>query len=271
MTDWEKIRSSQVIEVHRRGSATRVTLARPQALNAFDTLLQSELRNTLDELTADDSVRCVVLTGAGRAFSSGADLTLDDLGPQTRLAPRTEEELRMRYNPTIRAIRTMPKPVIAAVNGTAAGVGCALALACDHVVAVRSASFVLAFSRVGLTLDAGTSALLGARVGFGRATRMAMLAEPVDADTALSWGMIDAVVADDALAARVDEVAEHFATGPTRSYAATKRSLNAALLPHLDEAFEAEIAGQTELVDSTDFRTGVDAFMNRRTPQFIGR
>ncbi|MFZ2511263.1 MAG: enoyl-CoA hydratase-related protein [Gordonia sp. (in: high G+C Gram-positive bacteria)] len=247
-----------------------VTLARPAALNAFDTELQHAMRTAVDHLSADEHVRCILITGAGRAFSAGADIALDDLSDDVRLAPRTEEELRMRYNPMIRAIRMAPKPVVAAVNGAAVGVGCALALACDQIIAAESATFSVAFSKVGLTLDAGASILLGARVGLGRASRMALLSERVPSRTALDWGMVDAVVDDEHLSTEATTLARELAAGPTRAFAATKASLNTALLGELDAAFEAEIQGQTRLVDSADFREGARAFGERRRPAFTG-
>ncbi len=271
MKEWELISRTEVLENRRSGGATALILARPHALNAFDLALQQQLREAVDQVAEDDSVRCVVITGAGRAFSAGADLALDELTPGTRLSPRTEEELRMRYNPAVRAIRTMPKPVIAAVNGAAVGAGCSLALACDQIVAARSASFTLAFAKVGLTLDAGASALLGARIGLGRATRLALLAERVGAETALGWGMVDEVVADEAVIGRVAELALRLADGPTAAFAATKRSLNTALLPQLEAAFESEVQEQTRLVDARDFREGVAAFAGKRAPNFEGR
>ncbi|WP_086845819.1 enoyl-CoA hydratase-related protein [Nocardia farcinica] len=270
MLKWELISRTDVLEIRRSSAATALILARPHALNAFDLALQQQLRDAVDRAAADDSVRCVVLAGAGRAFSAGADLALDQLTPETRLSPRTEEELRMRYNPTVRAIRTMPKPVIAAVGGPAVGAGCSLALACDQIIAARSASFSMAFAKVGLTLDAGASALLGARIGLGRATRMALLAERVDAETALGWGMVDEVVAEESLHDRVSELALRLAAGPTAAFAATKRSVNTALLAHLEAAFESEVDGQTRLVDAADFREGVAAFTERRPPAFTG-
>ena len=260
-----------VLRTRRSGATAWLTLSRPASLNAFDFALQQALRDEIDRVAADDSVRCVVLTGDGRAFCAGADLDIADVEPGRRLAPRTEDELRMRYNPIVKAIRTMPKPVVAAVNGPAIGVGCALAMACDHVIAADTAVFSLAFAKVGLTLDAGASVLLGARIGFGRVNRMALLAEQVDAATAASWGMVDAVVAADDLTGSVTERARRFATGPTLALAATKRTLNAALLPHLDAVFESEVAGQTALVDSADFRSGAVAFAERRRPEFTGR
>jgi len=259
-----------VLTVEREGALATLTLRRPEALNAFDTALQQQARDAVAALSADSRVRCIVITGAGRAFSSGADIALDELSPEHRLAPRTEEELRLRYNPLIDAVRTAPKPVVAAVNGAAVGVGCALALACDLVVAAENASFAVAFSKVGLTLDAGASLLLGARIGFGRATRMALLGDRIDAGTALDWGMIDAVVPADRLSAEAADLGRRLASGPTRAFAATKHSLNTALLDRLPAAFEAEVRGQTALVDSADFREGADAFAHRRSPGFTG-
>ncbi|MCF8571337.1 enoyl-CoA hydratase-related protein [Gordonia sp. HY002] len=267
----ESISHTEVLEVSQSGAARHLTLDRPEALNTFDTQLQEELRTAVDAAARDDSVRCVVLTGRGRAFSAGADLSLDDLRPDTRLAPRTEEELRMRYNPTIRTLRTMDKPVVAAVNGSAIGLGCALAMACDQVVAAEGAWFSLAFAKVGLTLDAGASLLIGARIGIGRATRMAMLGTKVDATTAQLWGMVDEVVPDNGLIERASTLAETLASGPTGAFAATKQSLNTALLGRLDATFEAEVAGQSALVDAADFREGVAAFAERRAPTFTGR
>jgi 2-(1,2-epoxy-1,2-dihydrophenyl)acetyl-CoA isomerase len=271
MHDWEICSQSSVLKVRKSDSIRWLQLARPQSLNAFDDALQSELRAAVDSAAADPTVRCVVIGGTGRAFSAGADIDLGGVADDIRLAPRTEKELRLRYNPIVRALRQMPKPVVAAVNGLAVGVGCSLALACDQVICGRSASFTMGFAKVGLTLDAGASLLLGARVGLGRAARMAFTAESVDADTALSWGMVDEVVDDDQLDPRVIQLATRLATGPTRAFAAIKEGLNIALLPTLDAALEYEVGAQTQLVDSADFREGADAFANRRTPGFTGR
>ncbi|MGW0039436.1 enoyl-CoA hydratase/isomerase family protein [Gordonia sp. NPDC003376] len=270
MTDLHERMNPDVLDIRRERGIAWLTFTRPEALNSFDTRLQHAFRTAVDDVAADVGIRCVVITGAGRAFCAGADLSLDDLGPDVRLAPRTEEELRLRYNPAVKTIRTMPKPVIAAVNGAAVGVGCAIALSCDAVVAAESASFSVAFAKVGLTLDAGASLMLGARIGLGRTTRMAFDARSVDSSVAAEWGMVDEVVADDELIARANRLAQRYADGPTQAFAATKRSLNTALLPCLDAVFETEIAGQTALVDSADFREGVAAFMQRRTPTFTG-
>lgn len=271
MSEWENCSVSAVLEVRQSDSLRWLQLARPTALNAFDEALQTELRIAIDIAAADPAVRCVVIGGTGRAFSAGADIDLEGVTDDVRLAPRTEEELRMRYNPIIGALRRMPKPVVAAVNGPAVGAGCSLALACDQVIASRSASFTMGFAKVGLTLDAGASLLLGARIGLGRAARMAFTAEPVDADTALAWGMVDEVVDDDRLDHRVIELATVLAAGPTRAFAAIKQGLNVALLPTFDAVLEYEVRAQTQLVDSADFREGVDAFAGRRKPDFTGR
>ncbi|WP_439031505.1 enoyl-CoA hydratase/isomerase family protein [Gordonia terrae] len=260
MIDWADIAHSETLEISDGGGVRRLMLSRPGSLNAFDEKLQSDFREAVAAAATDDTVRCVLITGRGRAFSAGADLALDDVGPEVRLAPRTERELTRFYNPIVRGLREMRKPVVAAVNGPAVGVGCAVAVACDHVVGARSSSYTLAFSRVGLTLDGGASLLVGARVGFGRASRMALLAERVDADTAFSWGLIDAVVDDAVLADHAESVARKLAAGPTEAYAATKHSLNAALLHRLEDAFEIEVAGQTALVDGPGFRTAITRF-----------
>ncbi|GAA4675527.1 enoyl-CoA hydratase/isomerase family protein [Gordonia humi] len=263
--------STDVLHVEQLDGVRRLTLHRPDALNTFDYRLQRDLRAAVDHAADDETVRCLILTGSGRAFCAGADIDLNDLDASTRLAPRTEEELRLRYNPTVRALRTMGKPAVAAVNGPAVGLGCSLAAACDQVVAADSAWFSLAFAQVGLTLDAGASLLIGARIGIGRATRMAMLGERIDAGTAHSWGMVDEVVTPEDVGARALALADALAHGPTAAFAATKHSLNIALLDRLDAAFEAEVAGQTSLVDSEDFREGAAAFSRRRSPSFVGR
>ncbi|MCF3939673.1 enoyl-CoA hydratase/isomerase family protein [Gordonia tangerina] len=260
MIDWTVMDQTDVLESAGHEGVLRLTLSRPQSLNAFDDRLQSDLLAAIRRAASDPDVRSVIVTGRGRAFSSGADIALEGVTEETRLAPRTERELRQFYNPTIRALREMPKPVVAAVNGPAVGLGCSIALACDHVIAARSSSFSLAFSRVGLTLDAGASLLVGARIGLTRATQMALFAETVDAETALLWGMVDTVVDDDLLTDHVERIATQLSNGPTAAYAATKASLNTALLPHLDAAFEAEIVGQTALVDGPDFRRAVKRF-----------
>jgi enoyl-CoA hydratase len=247
------------ISVSRNGSALHVMLNRPEKLNAVDTPMLTELLARLEDAAADTSVRAVALTGAGRAFCSGGDLT----GGDTQGAVQAANEV-------VRAITAMPKPVVAGVHGPAVGLGCSLALACDLVMVARSAYFQLAFSRVGLMLDGGASALLPRAIGRARAARMAMTAEKVSAATAFSWGMISHVVDDDAYEAELAGLVQTLADGPTQSYRWIKNALTAATLSDLEAVQAVEQDGQRLLVNSKDFRRGVEAFRERRRPEFEG-
>jgi enoyl-CoA hydratase len=248
------------ISVGRSGATLRVILDRPDKLNAVDTPLLTELLARLGDAAADDSVRAVQLTGAGRAFCSGGDMG----GGDTRGAVQVA-------NAVVRAITAMPKPVIAGVHGPAVGFGCPLALACDLVVAARSAYFQLAFSKVGLMLDGGASVLVSAAIGRARAARMAMTAEKVSAATAFEWGMISHVVDDDAYDGELDAATEALASGPTQSYRWIKRALAAGALPDLEPAQTIESEGQQALRDTADFAEGVLAFREGREAEFRGQ
>src|SRR3954462_233085 len=209
------------VQVHHQDGVTTVRLDRPQAMNAWDRALGEDLRAAVEQAAADEDVRAVLITGNGRAFSAGADLKAG-FEPTPAGHPDVGSALRERYHPIIAGIRTMPKPVLAAVNGAAAGIGCSLALACDLVIAAESAYFLLAFVNIGLVPDGGSSLLIPERVGFARAAEMAMLGERVPAPTALEWGLINRVVADAALEPAAQELAARLAQGPTRSYAGAK-------------------------------------------------
>ncbi|MGZ5392934.1 MAG: enoyl-CoA hydratase-related protein [Mycobacterium sp.] len=248
------------ISISRKGSALHILLNRPEKLNAVDTPMLNELAAAFGEAAQDDSVRAVLLTGAGRAFCSGGDLTGGDTQGAVRAANRV-----------VQTIVTMPKPVVAGVHGPAVGVGCPIALACDLVVAARSAYFQLAFSRVGLMLDGGASALLPRAIGRARAARMAMTAEKVFAPTAFDWGMISHVVDDDAYQAELAALTSTLAEGPTQSYGWIKKALAAATLSDLEAVQAAEEEGQRILVTSDDFTEGVRAFRDRRNPEFRGK
>jgi 2-(1,2-epoxy-1,2-dihydrophenyl)acetyl-CoA isomerase len=251
------------------GAELRIVLDRPERMNAWDAQLGRDLRAAVELAAEDDAVRAVTITGAGRAFSAGADLRAGfERTPDGH--PDVGGPLRERYNPIIAAIRRMPKPVLAAVNGPAAGIGCSLALACDLVIARESAYLLLAFANVGLAPDGGASLLVAARAGLGRAAEMGLLAERVPARRAMEWGLVTRVTPDDAFEAGVDALAERLATGPTRAYAGTKRTLNAALYGQLDEQLELEAEIQQELASSGDFREGVEAFAERRDTRFSG-
>jgi 2-(1,2-epoxy-1,2-dihydrophenyl)acetyl-CoA isomerase len=239
-------------------------------MNAWNRELGEELRTVLERTGADEDVRAVVITGAGRAFSAGADLKDTGFNTTPDGHPDVRQALTERYHPIITGIREMPKPVIAAVNGPAAGIGCSLALACDLVIAAESAYFLLAFVNIGLVPDGGSSLLIPARVGFARAAEMALLGERVPAAKALEWGLVNRVTADDALRAEADALADRLAAGPTRSYAGSKRQLNAWLYSRMHEQLELEASIQQEMAGSGDFAEGVAAFIEKRPARFAG-
>jgi 2-(1,2-epoxy-1,2-dihydrophenyl)acetyl-CoA isomerase len=251
------------------GAELRIELNRPDTMNAWNTQFGVELRAAVEEAAADDSVRSVTITGAGRGFSSGADLKAG-FEPTPEGHPDVMTALRDRYHPIIATIREMPKPVLAAVNGAAVGIGCSLALACDLVIAKESAYFLLAFVNIGLVPDGGSSFLVPARAGHARAAEMAMLGERIPALQAMEWGLVNRVAADDVFEQEVDALAERLATGPTASYAGSKRQLNAWIYRGFHDQLELEAGIQQEMAASGDFLEGVQAFLAKRPPEFKG-
>jgi 2-(1,2-epoxy-1,2-dihydrophenyl)acetyl-CoA isomerase len=246
-----------------------MTLNRPPQLNAWNRRLGDDMLEALDGFAADSAVRAIVVTGAGRAFSSGADLKdPESIRPDGTVDVLTP--LRESYNPLLMRVRTVDKPVIAAVNGPAAGIGCSLALACDLIVAARSAYFLLAFVNIGLGLDGGASQTLAARVGTARAFEMAYLGERIGAEQALDWGMINRVVDDEELDSAAGELAVRLAAGPPGSYATIKRTINARTYQGFAELLDLEAVLQQERTGSRDFREAVVAFSQKRTPSFTG-
>jgi 2-(1,2-epoxy-1,2-dihydrophenyl)acetyl-CoA isomerase len=224
----------------------RLTLNRPETLNAWTAEFGRELKQVTDNEAAEDSVRAVLVTGAGRGFSSGADLKAG-FEPADDGMPNIRQELNELYHPAIAGIRRLPKPVVAAVNGPAAGIGCSLALACDLVMAAESAFFGLAFVNIGLMPDGGSTALVPPAIGKARAFQMALLGERVPAPQALEWGLVNWVHADDRLMDEANALAERLAAGPTRSYAGSKRALNQSIYGDLDAQLELEAELQHEL------------------------
>jgi 2-(1,2-epoxy-1,2-dihydrophenyl)acetyl-CoA isomerase len=267
---YEVAQRYETVTVLRAGAAARIELNRPDALNAWDKQLGLDLLPALRTVGSDPEVRAVEIGGAGRAFSSGADLRAG-FDPTPEGQPDVASRLRELYNPIILAVREMPKPVVAAVHGPAAGIGCSLALACDLIVAARSAYFLLAFVNVGLVPDGGSSVFLPARVGLTRAVQMAMLGERVAASQALEWGLVNLVVEDSAFTREVGALVQRLAAGPTRSYAGIKRHVNARVYAGIEEQLELEAEIQQEQVSTADFAEGVCAFTDKRTPEFTGR
>jgi 2-(1,2-epoxy-1,2-dihydrophenyl)acetyl-CoA isomerase len=259
----------ETIISRRSGMVAWLELNRPQALNAWIPQLGEELILALDDAAADPDVRAIVLTGAGRAFSSGADLRAGQ-DPNEKGLPDVLTPLREIYNPLILRVRTLPKPVIAAVNGPAVGIGCSLALACDLIVAARSAYFLLAFVNIGLGLDGGASHTLAARIGHARAFEMAYLGERIDAERALEWGLVNQVVSDEELQDSVSTLAQRLAAGPPGSYAAIKRSINDRAYDGFEKLLDLEAVLQQERAESKDFVEGVVAFMQKRPAHFTG-
>ena len=261
----------ETIDLRIEGGVAEITLNRPERLNAWNEQLGEELRAAVLEDAADPAVRSVLVTGAGRGFSSGADVTdkVERSAAQGQ-APPVGDLLRERYHPIIKGIRELPKPVLAAVNGPAVGIGCSLALACDLIWAAESAYFGLAFVNIGLVPDGGSTFLVPSAVGKARALEMALLGERVSAAQARDWGLINRVVADDDLMDEARGLARRLAAGPTRSYANSKRALNNSVLRIMDEQLELEAEIQGEMVQSADFIEGVTAFVQKRDPEFKG-
>jgi 2-(1,2-epoxy-1,2-dihydrophenyl)acetyl-CoA isomerase len=247
-----------------------ITLDRPDKLNAFNTEMHTELRDAVGKVEANSAVRALLLTGSGRGFCAGQDLSERAFKPGE---PERDfgQALEQFYNPLVRGLRKLEKPVVCAVNGVAAGAGCNIALACDIVLAARSASFIQVFCRIGLVPDSGGTYFLPRLVGSARAMALALLGEPVPAERAEAMGMIWKCVDDDKLMDEARGLARHLATQPTKGLALIKRALNASATNDLDRQLDLErdlqrIAGRTE-----DYREGVAAFLEKRKPVFKGR
>ncbi|OCB37832.1 enoyl-CoA hydratase [Mycobacterium malmoense] len=244
-----------------------VTIDRPDSLNSLTVPVITGLADAMERAAADPEVKLVRLGGAGRGFCSGAGIGADDVSG----AGVPPDEIVAEINRLIRAIAAVPHPVVAVVQGPAAGVGVSLALACDVVLASESAFFMLAFTKIGLMPDGGASALIAAAVGRIRAMQMALLPERLPAAEALSWGLVSAVYPADAFEAEVDRVIARLLAGPVAAFAKTKLAINAATLTQLDPALQREYDGQAVLLRSHDFVEGATAFQQRRTPDFTDR
>ncbi len=251
------------------GVAT-VTLNRPERLNAFTGAMHGELREALAGIRADASVRALLVTGAGRGFCAGQDLSERMMSPATARVD-AGDSLEKNYNPLLKTLRALPMPVVCAVNGVAAGAGCNLALACDIVIAARSASFLQAFARIGLIPDAGGTYTLPRLIGTARAMAAAMLAEQISAERAEQWGLIWKCVDDDKLSEQARALARHLATQATRALGLMKRAIYASAANTFEQQLDLERDLQREAANSEDFREGVTAFKEKRPAKFTGR
>jgi 2-(1,2-epoxy-1,2-dihydrophenyl)acetyl-CoA isomerase len=253
------------VETQRDGGVVTITLNRPDVLNAFDSAMHAAFKEALGE-AGDPDVRAVVLTGAGRGFCVG-----QDLNEFKEAAGDIGERLRSTYNPNVRALRALEKPVIAAVNGPAAGAGLSLACACDLRLAATSASFVPAFVSIGLVPDTGATYFVARLLGYSRAFEWLCSGRALSAADAHAWGLVAEVVGDGRLLARAADVAATLAALPTRAIGLTKRLLERAGLSSLEDQLELEADLQTEAAQSADFKEGVAAFLEKREPRFSGR
>ena len=246
----------------------RLTLNRPDRLNSFNTEMHLELRDALVR-TSDGHARVLLLTGAGRGFCAGQDLSDRNVAADAEPVD-LGHTIETFYKPLILSLRALEMPVICAVNGVAAGAGASIALACDLVLAARSAVFIQAFCKIGLVPDSGATWALPRLVGTARAMGLAMLGEKLSAEQAAAWGLIWTCVDDDKLMAEADKLALHFGTAPTRGLARTKQALYASSGNSLEQQLELERGCQRELGFGHDYREGVAAFMEKRSPRFTG-
>jgi 2-(1,2-epoxy-1,2-dihydrophenyl)acetyl-CoA isomerase len=256
--------------IDRSDAVATLTLNRPESMNSLSVELKETLRTALEDIARDDSVRAVVLTGSGRGFCVGQDLR-EHVALLQAEDPAPLHTVTEHYNPIVLALAGMPKPVIAAVNGMAAGAGAGLAFACDFRIASSTAGFLLAFANVGLTLDSGVSWTLPRLVGAARATALALLAEPITAEAAVEMGLVNAMVEPDRVLPAAHELAARLAAGPTRAYAAIKESLAYAATASLADALAKEGELQALVGATEDHRNATAAFVAKQKPVFTGR
>ena len=245
----------------------KITLNRPEKYNSFVREMALSFQNTLANCESDNSIRCILITGAGKAFCAGQDLK-EAIDPQ---GPEIEQIVREHYNPIIKRIREIEKPVIAAVNGVAAGAGANLALACDIVTATQSAKFIQAFSKIGLIPDSGGTYFLPRLIGLPKATAFMMTGEPVSSEKAEALGMIYAVYEDAEFESKTLELARSIAAMPTKGLGYTKRLLNQSFNNSLEDQLDLEAATQSLSAHADDHKEGIQAFLEKRTPKFTGK
>jgi len=258
------------IHFHTADGIARLTLSRPERLNSFNDAMHAEVRDALGKVRGDASARVLLLTGAGRGFCAGQDLADRAVAPGGA-AVDLGASIERNYKPLILALRTLPLPVVCAVNGVAAGAGANLALACDMVIAAKSASFIQAFCRIGLVPDSGGTYFLPRLVGTARALGLALTGDKLSAEDAAAWGLIWKCVEDEDLPEATEALLAQFANGPTRGLAAIKQAIHGSGARTLEQQLDIERDTQRELGLGDDYREGVAAFAAKRPPRFSGR
>ena len=260
----------ETIEFEITEGVAVLTLNRPDRMNSFNTQMHGEVRDALKQVKKDDSVRCLLITGNGRGFCAGQDLSDRNVDPNAEM-PNLGESIEKKYNPLIRTLQGLEMPVICAVNGVAAGAGANIAFACDIVLAARSASFIQAFCKIGLVPDSGGTWTLPRLVGHARAMALSMLGDKISAEQAQSWGMIWQVIDDEQLKDEALLLAKRLATQPTKGLALIKRAIQSSWDNSFDEQLDLERDLQTLAGRTEDYREGVKAFMEKRQPDFKGK
>ncbi len=260
----------ETIKLERQDGVANLTLNRPDRLNSFNIQMHEELQSALDGIAIDDETRCLMITGEGRGFCAGQDLG-DRAVKADGQAPDLGMSVEKYYNPLIRRITNLKMPVICALNGVAAGAGASLVMACDIVIAARSASFILSFSKVGLVPDSGSSWHFTRALGLPRAKALAMLGNKLKAEQAEQWGLIYQVVDDDNLMVEANKLSSHLATQPTEALANIKELIHTSFDYSLNEQLERERKAMQHLGRSHDYKEGVSAFMEKREPRFKGK
>lgn len=257
----------QFLKYEKEGGVVRLAMNRPEVYNAFNNELTYELQDAFKQIRRDDEVRVVVLTGEGRAFGSGQDLKASQADPDRSFL----DSVRKRYNPLIRAMRELPKPIICRLNGVAAGAGCSVALACDIIVASEQATLIEVFINIGLVPDSGSSYFIPRLVSPARAFELCTMGNKISARQAYEWGMINKVVPHEQLDGAVQEYVDYYAAAPTKAIGMIKKMLNKSQTASLDEMLEYEAYCQEIAGNSADHKEGVTAFLEKRKPRYLGK
>lgn len=261
----------KILLTEKKNGVGVITLNRPDKLNAFSDELTFQLQDALKEMEKDKEVRAIILTAAGRGFCAGQDLQSRSIAQEMGERPSLGDSIRRRYNPIVIKLRRIEKPIIAAVNGVAAGAGASIAFACDYRIVTDKVNFIQSFTKVGLIPDSGATFILTRLVGLTKAFELMLSADKLSAEEALNLGIINKIVGEDDLMKEAVALAEKLAAGPTKAFGLTKRAVNRAVFDDLEELLEYEASLQEIAGRSDDFAEGVKAFVEKRTPQYTGK